>query len=69
MYYTNYKFQIESITDNGQEKNKILNACNEYKLDNKDILREGMGYKSIKTLFDNLMCNPLNTSFLNEPGL
>ena len=69
MYDTDYKLQIESIADNQEEKNKVLNACNEYKLDNKNMIREGIGYKSVKTLFDNLICDPLNTSYLHEPGL
>lgn len=65
----NQKMLIQSISDNNEEKQKIIKACNEYKLDNKDMIREGIGYKSVKSLFDNLTSDPLNTSYLHEPGL
>lgn len=60
---------IESIADNTEEKNKVLKACYEYKLDNKDMIREGIGYKSVSSLFDALTSNPLTPSYLHEPGL
>ena len=63
------KLVIESVSDNNSEKKKILAACNEYKLDNKDMIREGIGYKSVSSLFDALTSDPLNTSYLHEPGL
>lgn len=65
----NNKLLIEGVSDNAEERQKILNACNEYKLDNKDMVREGIGYKSVKSLFDNLTSDPLNTSYLHEPGI
>lgn len=65
----NSKLIIESISDNETEKNKILKACFEYKLDNRDMIREGIGYKSVSSLFDALTSDPLNTSYLHEPGL
>lgn len=66
---TNNKLLIESISDNEIEKNKVLKACFEYKLDNRDMIREGIGYKSVSSLFDNLTFDPLNKSYLHEPGL
>ncbi|MCR1951902.1 hypothetical protein NSA50_12690 [Clostridium sp. DSM 100503] len=66
---TNNKLLIQSISDNEIEKNKILKACFEYKLDNRDMIREGIGYKSVSSLFDPLTSDPFNTSYLHEPGL
>lgn len=66
---TNEKLLIESVADNKEERQKVIDACNEYKLDNKDMVREGIGYKSVKSLFDNLTSDPLTTSYLHEPGL
>lgn len=65
----NQKTLIESVSDNKTEKEKLLKAVDEYKLDNKDMVREGIGYKSVKTLFDILTNDPNNTSYLHEPGL
>lgn len=65
----NQKALIESISDNQKEKKKLLKAVEEYKLDNKDMIREGIGYKSIKSLFDALTSDPYNTSYLHEAGL
>lgn len=65
----NQKLLIQSIADNKFEREKVINACNEYKLDKKDMIREGIGYKSVQSLFDNLISDPLNTSYLHEPGL
>ena len=33
------------------------------------MVREGIGYKSVKNLFDALTSDPNNTSYLHEPGL
>lgn len=63
------KLLIQSISDNNKERSKVINACNEYKLDNKDMIREGIGYKSVQALFDSLISDPLTTSYLHEPGL
>ncbi|WP_195263765.1 cell wall-binding repeat-containing protein [Clostridium sp. 1001275B_160808_H3] len=65
----NNKLLIQSISDNEIEKNKVLKACFEYKLDNRDMIREGIGYKSVSSLFDPLTSDPFNTSYLHEPGL
>ncbi|MDB1948008.1 cell wall-binding repeat-containing protein [Clostridium tertium] len=65
----NNRLLIESISDNETEKNKILKACFEYKLDNRDMIREGIGYKSVSSLFDALTSDPLNISYQHEPGL
>lgn len=65
----NRKLLIESVSDNEKEKNKILKACFEYKLDNRDMIREGIGYKSVSSLFDALTSDPLNISYQHEPGL
>lgn len=66
---SNSKALIESVADNIAEKNKVLMACYEYRLDNQDMIREGIGYKSVKSLFDALTSNPLTPSYLHEPGL
>ncbi|WP_300384175.1 hypothetical protein [Clostridium sp.] len=65
----NNKLLIESIADNVYEKYIVLNDCYEYKLDNKDMVREGIGYKSVTSLFNTLNSNPNVTSYLHEPGL
>lgn len=65
----NNKLLIQSVSDNEYEKNKLLKACYEYKLDNGDMIREGIGYKSVSSLFDALTSDPLNISYLHEPGL
>jgi len=65
----NNKLLIESIADNENEKNKVILACNEYKLDNKDMIREGIGYKSVQSLFDQLLADKYVTSYLHEPDL
>lgn len=66
---TAHKLLIQNVADNNTEKKKVVSACNEYKLDNKDMVREGIGYKSVPSLFDNLTVDPLTTSYLHEPGL
>lgn len=65
----NKKALIESVADNIYEKNSILMACYEYKIDNKDMIREGIGYKSVPALFDNLTSSPNTPSYLHEPGI
>ncbi|WP_288222146.1 cell wall-binding repeat-containing protein [uncultured Clostridium sp.] len=65
----NNKLLIQSTSDNSSEKSKILKACYEYKLDNGDMIREGIGYKSVGSLFNSLTSDPLNISYLHEPGL
>lgn len=60
---------IESVADNNGEKKKVLNACSEYKLDNKDMIREGIGYKSVSKLFIRLTSNPKVPSYLHESGI
>lgn len=61
------KILIESVADNNDEKSKVISAANEYKLDNKDMVREGIGYKSVGHVFDNLTNNNLVPSYLHEP--
>lgn len=65
---SNSKALIESVADNIGEKNKVLMACYEYKLDNKDMIREGIGYKSVPSLFNSLTSDSKVTSYLHEPG-
>lgn len=60
---------IESVADNNEEKKKVLNACSEYKLDNKDMIREGIGYKSVSKLFIRLTSNPKVPSYIHESGI
>ena len=58
---------IESISDTVEEKERVLSAAYEYKLDNKDMTREGIGYKSVGRLFNILTSDPKVTSYLHEP--
>lgn len=60
---------IESVADNTEEKKKVINACSEYKLDNKDMIREGIGYKSVSKLFIGLTSNPKVPAYLHESGI
>lgn len=60
-------YLIEAVADNSEEREKVIQAINEYKLDNADMVREGIGYKSVKSLFDNLINNPKVNSYLHEP--
>lgn len=60
---------IESVSDNINERNKVLNACNEYILDNKDMVREGIGFKSVPGLFRNLTSDPKVSSYLHLSGI
>ncbi|WP_111931007.1 cell wall-binding repeat-containing protein [Clostridium tertium] len=60
---------IESVADNTIEKNSVLNACKEYELDNKDMIREGIGYKSVPGLFRNLTSDPKVSSYLHTSGV
>lgn len=57
---------IESVADNQEEKQKVLKACNEYMLDNKDMVREGIGYKSVRGLFDDLIRKDKVPSFMHN---
>ena len=52
-----------------EEKKKVLNACSEYKLDSKDMIREGIGYKSVSKLFIRLTSNPKVPSYIHESGI
>ena len=60
---------IESVADDEEERKKVLNACREYELDNKDMVREGIGYKSVRGLFIKLTSNPKVPSYLHESGI
>lgn len=60
-------YLIEALADNNDEKEKVIQAINEYKLDNADMVREGIAYKSVKNLFDNLINSPKLNSYLHEP--
>lgn len=60
---------IESIADNDEERQAVINACNEYKLDKKDMIREGIGYKSVTSMFDEIMMNKELPSYLHEGNL
>ena len=62
------KLLIESIADNINEREKVLWAINEYKLDRGDMVREAIGYKSVKGLFDQLYSDKFVTSYLHYPG-
>ncbi|GAA0770828.1 hypothetical protein GCM10008908_14210 [Clostridium subterminale] len=60
---------IESVADDDEEREKVLNACREYELNNKDMVREGIGYKSVRGLFISLTSNPKVPSYLHESGI
>ncbi|MBL4932990.1 cell wall-binding repeat-containing protein [Clostridium paridis] len=60
---------IVNIAYTNEQKDKILNASKEYKLDRKDMIREGIGYKSVPSLFDALEKDKYVTSYLHEPGI
>lgn len=62
-------YLIESVADNTLEKNLVLSACKEYEIDNKDMIREGIGYKSVPGLFKNLISDPKVSSYLHTSGL
>lgn len=60
-------YLIEAVADNSNEREKVVQATNEYKLDNRDMIREGIGYKSVQNLFDTLLNSPKVNSYLHEP--
>lgn len=60
---------IESVSDNDIEKTSVLNASKEYQLDNKDMIREGIGYKSVPGLFRSLTSDPKVSSYLHSSGI
>ena len=60
---------IESVSDNEIEKTSVLNASKEYQLDNKDMIREGIGYKSVPGLFRSLTSDPKVSSYLHSSGI
>ena len=47
----NTNFLIESVVIIICEKQRVLSATVEYKLDNNDMMREGIGYKSVENYF------------------
>ena len=53
--YVPNELLIESTADNNLEKESVLNAVEEYKLDNQDMIREGIGFKSVPGLFNILV--------------
>ena len=61
-------YLIESISDTEEEKVKVIEACDEYKLDRGDMIREGIGYKSVSDLFERLKADPKVKSYLHKPG-
>lgn len=60
---------IESVSDTTYEKNKVLSACNEYNVDNGDMVREGIGYKSVPGLFKALTSDYKVSSYLHLSGI
>ncbi len=61
-------YLIQSISDNKEERKIVMDACNEYKLDNKDMIREGIGYKSVAAMFDALAKDEKTINYLHKPG-
>ncbi|MEG1028244.1 MAG: PIG-L family deacetylase, partial [Oscillospiraceae bacterium] len=63
----NKNLLIENVSDNNSEKQRVLSATAEYKLDKGDMIREGIGYKSVSRLFNKLTNDPNVTSYLHQP--
>lgn len=63
----NRNLLIESVSDNDAERQRVLNGAAEYKLDNGNMIREGIGYKSVSSLFNALTNDPNVTSYLHTP--
>ena len=61
-------YLIQSVSDTEDERSKVMEACQEYKLDNKDMVREGIGYKSVSWMFNNLKNDIKATNYLHRPG-
>lgn len=64
-----FKYYIESIADDTDEEKKVRNAAFEYSIDNRDMKREGIGYKSVSNLFNILTSSSHMQSYLHEPEL
>lgn len=62
------EYLIQAVSDNEVERNKVMEACDEYKLDNGDMIREGIGYKSVGWMFNSLKNDKNTTSYLHKPG-
>lgn len=58
-----------SRADNYGEREKVLAACKEYERDDKDMIREGIGYKSVRNLFNILTKDTDVRSYLHGPSL
>lgn len=65
--YVPNELLIESTADNNLEKESVLNAVEEYKLDNQDMIREGIGFKSVPGLFKYISSDPKVSSYLHMP--
>lgn len=63
----NQDIVIENTVDNEEDRLKILNACHQYRVDNKDMVREGVGYKSVSSMFDILTSDEKAKSYLHLP--
>ena len=61
-------YLIQSVSDNEEERRIVLDACNEYKIDNKDMIREGIGYKSVPAMFNALENDKKTINYLHKPG-
>ena len=60
-------YLIEAVADDSSEREKVIQATDEYRVNNGDMIREGIGYKSVQGLFDNLINSPKVNSYLHEP--
>lgn len=61
-------YLIQSVSDNEEERERVISACNEYKVDRKDMIREGIGYKSVPEMFDALEKDKKIINYLHKPG-
>lgn len=52
---------------NEEDRLKVINACRQYEMDNGDMVREGIGYKSVASMFDILTSDPEVISYLHSP--
>ena len=60
-------YLIESVADNNEERERVIQAIEEYIRDDGDMIREGIAFKSVPSLFNALCNSPKVNSYLHEP--
>lgn len=61
------EYLIEAVSDNEEERKKVVQAIDEYRTDNGDMVREAVAFKSVESLFRVLLDSPKVNSYLHEP--